>query len=209
MSERPKYPVKRSNEDWTILLDKIKNSGSYNNKYTFTRSFASDTSFLHIGDLSEDLTSFNMYGNVEAAPYSKYWSMESQSSLTFSRSTKARQWISTVALGDGVVSLIYRTWVNGKGAVTEYLAFQISGGKNGVSELRRLYNHSIDDHGDEFLPGEIVHGGFLSDAQDDAMVRYYFSKKKKQGSLFEIWSTPSEGKAPIKHDTVDDTSALK
>ncbi|MCJ1385455.1 hypothetical protein MMC17_008578 [Xylographa soralifera] len=70
---RDQYPIGRSHPHWKELYDAISISGTANDRYAFTRSFAANSTFAHIGDVTEQPLWINIYGNVAAGDYGNSW----------------------------------------------------------------------------------------------------------------------------------------
>jgi hypothetical protein len=207
---REELNIDQNNSGWSTLNDKIGGSGASINMYVYTKSFASDQKFLHLGqfDSADSNIVTNMYGPVDAGNFGQYWGMTSQGMTNIAASTKKRRWTDVQNLGGGVFSAIGRQLTSGTTSNAIHVGLQFRQIGSGQLETNVVWNQSIDDGNNDLIVGETLYGSFDKDSEGEIMVKYF--EGQKSNSKIEFWSLASKlDSHPVKHDSQLSTSKLR
>ncbi|CAH0016129.1 unnamed protein product [Clonostachys rhizophaga] len=177
-----------TNDEWAKYLKAITNSGSSKNMYVYSRSFASDQRFLHLGQIERggsDLVS-NLYGPVDAGKFGQNWNMAAQGVGSLKASEKKRPWTNAQSLADGVVSLVAREHTGGGKTNALHVGYSFLETSNGQLRPQVLWSQAVDDGNSDRSSGEVIYGSFSQYSSKRIMVKYF--EGSKADSKLEFWS---------------------
>ena len=162
---------------------------------------------LYGNDFSSLLT--NVYGDVDADTFGRFWSMNTQISSPMPPEQYSRTWTDATSLGNGIISLVGRLRTAGKGTLASHIGVYVSAGSKGQGSVEIAWSQNVDDGRSGFLPGEILYGQFSKDSNDLAMVKYFDSYPARPSAV-EAWSIEAaKSKPPLKYAGQAATISLK
>ncbi|RBQ66871.1 hypothetical protein FVER14953_21254 [Fusarium verticillioides] len=134
-----------------------------------------------------------MYGPVDAGKYGTYWGMSAQGVVTFQTSTKKRTWTSADSLGDGIISLVGRQYVNGTHTNAVHFGYRFSETPEGQLRPQVLWNQTNSDGNSGRAPGDVIYGAFAQGSDKRLMIKYFGRLDDPTSeSWMEFWGLPSE-----------------
>ncbi|KAF5568019.1 phosphatidylcholine-hydrolyzing phospholipase c [Fusarium phyllophilum] len=192
--------IKISEPNWKSLFNEINVSGATKNMYVYSKSFVSDQRFLHLGNIERATGEAvaGIYGPVDAGKFGRYWGMSAQGSVTFQTSTKKRTWTSADSLGNGIISLVARQYVNGTHTNALHVGYRLLENPNGQISSQVLWNQTVNDGNSGRAPGDVIYGAFAQGTDKRVMIKYFrrFDDPKSESKI-EFWVLPAEaGRSP-------------